>query len=57
MGYAGAPTQKAAELQTKYNILDIYAKAIQGMAADGSVKAGHAELVKNLPRLTRTAHS
>jgi ABC-type glycerol-3-phosphate transport system substrate-binding protein len=45
-GYAGAPTQKAAEVQTKYIIVDMYAKAIQGMNAEDSVKAAHAELVK-----------
>ncbi len=46
LGYAGAPTQKAAEVQTKYIIVDMYAKAIQGMNAEESVKAAHAELVK-----------
>jgi ABC-type glycerol-3-phosphate transport system substrate-binding protein len=45
-GYAGKPNQKAAEVQTKYIIVDMYAKAIQGMAAEESVKAAHAELVK-----------
>ncbi|HTI79331.1 MAG TPA: extracellular solute-binding protein [Acetobacteraceae bacterium] len=45
LGYAGAPTQKAAEVQTKYIIVDMYAKAIQGMAAEASVKAAHDELV------------
>jgi ABC-type glycerol-3-phosphate transport system substrate-binding protein len=45
-GYAGAPTQKAAEVQTKYIIVDMYAKAIQGMAPEESVKAAHGELVK-----------
>jgi multiple sugar transport system substrate-binding protein len=45
-GYAGAPTQKAAEVQTKYIIVDMYAKAIQGMDPEASVKAAHAELVK-----------
>ena len=45
-GYAGAPNQKAAEVQTKYIIVDMYAKAIQGMAAEESVKAAHGELVK-----------
>jgi ABC-type glycerol-3-phosphate transport system substrate-binding protein len=29
-GYAGAPNQKAAEVLTKYIIVDMYAKAIQG---------------------------
>jgi len=46
LGYAGAPNQKAAEVQTKYIVVDMYAKAIQGMDAAESVKAAHAELVK-----------
>ena len=37
---------KAAEVQTKYIIVDMYAKAIQGMAAEDSVKWAHDELVK-----------
>ena len=31
MGYAGPPGQAAAEAQTKYIIVDMYAKAVQGM--------------------------
>jgi len=45
-GYAGSPNQKAAEVTTKYIIVDMYAKAIQGMPAADAVKAAHAELVK-----------
>ena len=45
LGYAGKPNQKAAEVQTKYIIVDMYAKAIQGMDAAELVKAAHAELV------------
>jgi multiple sugar transport system substrate-binding protein len=45
-GYAGPPNQKAAEVTTKYIIVDMYAKAIQGMPAADAVKAAHAELVK-----------
>jgi len=45
VGYAGKPNQKAAEVTTKYIIVDMYAKAIQGMDAAESVKAAHAELV------------
>ena len=45
-GYAGKPSQRAAEVQTKYIIVDMYAKAIQGMPAEASVKAAHDELVK-----------
>jgi multiple sugar transport system substrate-binding protein len=44
VGYAGKPNQKAAEVVTKYIIVDMYAKAIQGMDAAESVKAAHAEL-------------
>ena len=45
-GYAGAPNQKAAEVGTKYIIVDMYAKAIQGMAAEDSVKWAADELAK-----------
>jgi ABC-type glycerol-3-phosphate transport system substrate-binding protein len=45
-GYAGPPNQKAAEVQTKYIIVDMYAKAIQGMPAEDAVKWAHDELVK-----------
>ncbi len=46
VGYAGPPNQKAAEVRTKYIIVDMYAKAIQGMAAEESVKWAHDEVVK-----------
>lgn len=46
LGYAGPPNQKAAEVQTKYIIIDMYAKAIQGMDPAESVKAAHNELVR-----------
>ncbi|HZT86470.1 MAG TPA: extracellular solute-binding protein [Stellaceae bacterium] len=46
VGYAGPPSQKAAEVRTKYIIVDMYAKAIQGMAPEDSVKWAHGELVK-----------
>ena len=45
-GYAGPPSQKAAEVRTKYIIVDMYAKAIQGMAPEEAVKWAHDELVK-----------
>ena len=45
-GYAGAPNRKAAEVVTKYIIVDMYAKAIQGMAPEEAVKGAHDELVK-----------
>src|SRR5277367_6769631 len=43
VGYGGPPNQKAAEIRTKYVIVDMYAKAIQGMAAEDSVKWAHDE--------------
>jgi len=46
VGYAGPPNQKAAEVRTKYIIVDMYAKAIQGMAAEDSVKSATDELLK-----------
>jgi len=45
-GYAGPPNRKAAEVVTKYIIVDMYAKAIQGMAPEEAVKWAHDELVK-----------
>jgi multiple sugar transport system substrate-binding protein len=46
MGYAGPPGRASAEAQTKYIIVDMYAKAVQGMAAEDSVKSAHEELAK-----------
>ena len=46
MGYAGPPSQQAAEAQTKYIIVDMYAKAVQGMAPEDAVKWAHGELAK-----------
>jgi multiple sugar transport system substrate-binding protein len=40
------PDRKAAEVVTKYIIVDMYAKAIQGMAAEDAVKWAAEELVK-----------
>ncbi len=45
-GYAGPPGRASAEAVTKYVIVDMYAKAIQGMAAEEAVKGAHDELVK-----------
>jgi multiple sugar transport system substrate-binding protein len=45
-GYAGAPNRKAAEVLTKYIITDMYAKAVQGMPAEESVKWAESELKK-----------
>ena len=46
MGYAGPPGRASAEAQTKYIIVDMYAKAVQGMAAEDAVKWAQGELVK-----------
>jgi len=40
VGYAGAPNRNAAEVVTKYIIVDMYAKAIQGMPAEDAVQNG-----------------
>ncbi len=45
-GYQGPSTRKAAEVVTKYIIVDMYAKAVQGMPAEEAVKWAHDELVK-----------
>jgi ABC-type glycerol-3-phosphate transport system substrate-binding protein len=46
MGYAGPPGRASAEAQTKYIIVDMYAKAVQGTAPEDAVKWAHDELVK-----------
>jgi multiple sugar transport system substrate-binding protein len=46
MGYAGPPGRASAEAQTKYIIVDMYAKAVQGMTPEDAVKWAHGELVK-----------
>jgi multiple sugar transport system substrate-binding protein len=40
------PNQKAAEALSKYIITDMYAKAVQGMPAEESVKWAESELKK-----------
>ena len=45
-GFAGPPGRASAEAVTKYVIVDMYAKAIQGMAPEEAVKWAHDELVK-----------
>ena len=42
----GPPDRNAAEVVTKYIIVDMYAKAIQGMPAEDAVNWAHGELVK-----------
>ena len=46
IGYAGPPTAKASEAQTKFIITDMYAKAVQGMSAEDAVKWAEHELKK-----------
>ena len=45
-GFGGRPTQKAAEALNKYIIVDMYAKAVQGMAAEAAVAWAEGELKK-----------
>jgi multiple sugar transport system substrate-binding protein len=45
-GYPGAADRKAAEAFSKYIIVDMYAKAVQGMAAEDAVKWAAGELQK-----------
>jgi hypothetical protein len=45
-GYAGPPGRGSAEVITKYIIVDMYAKAVQGMPAEDAVEWAHEELVK-----------
>jgi multiple sugar transport system substrate-binding protein len=46
IGYAGPPSAKATEVYTKYVIVDMYAKAVQGMKAEDAVKWAAGELNK-----------
>jgi multiple sugar transport system substrate-binding protein len=45
-GYAGPPDRKSAEVISKYIIVDMYAKAIQGMPAEEAAKWAHSEATK-----------
>ena len=45
-GYAGPAGRAAAEAISKFIIVDMYTKAVQGMAAEDSVKWAHNEMVK-----------
>jgi multiple sugar transport system substrate-binding protein len=45
-GYEGPSTAKATEGFTKYIVTDMYAKAVQGMAAEDAVKWAEGELKK-----------
>jgi multiple sugar transport system substrate-binding protein len=45
-GHEGPPSAKASEVYSKYVIIDMYAKAIQGMSPEESVKWAEGELRK-----------
>src|ERR1700674_3162366 len=45
-GFAGPPDRKAAEVLSKYIIIDMYAKAVQGMPAEEAVKWAQEEVKK-----------
>jgi len=45
-GYAGPPSARATEAYSKYIITNMYAKAVQGMAPEESVRWAEAELKK-----------
>jgi multiple sugar transport system substrate-binding protein len=45
-GYAGPATAKATEAFSKYVVVDMYAKAVQGMKAEDAVKWAEGELKK-----------
>lgn len=45
-GWPGPSSKQAAEALSKYIVTDMYAKAVQGMAAEDAVKWAHAELAK-----------
>jgi len=46
LGYPGPATAKATEAYTKYIIVDMFAKAVQGMKAEDAVKWAETELKK-----------
>jgi multiple sugar transport system substrate-binding protein len=46
LGYAGPPSAKATEVYSKYIIVDMYAKAVQGMKPEDAVTWASGELKK-----------
>jgi multiple sugar transport system substrate-binding protein len=46
VGYAGPPGRKATEALSKYIIVDMFAKSLQGMAPEEAVKWAAGELRK-----------
>jgi multiple sugar transport system substrate-binding protein len=45
-GWAGPPDRRSAEVVSKYIVVDMYAKAIQGMPAEEAAKWAHGEVAK-----------
>ena len=45
-GHAGSPMAKASEVYSKYILIDMYAKAVQGMAPADAAKWADTELRK-----------
>jgi multiple sugar transport system substrate-binding protein len=43
-GHAGPPSAKASEAYSKYIVVDMYAKAIQGLSAEDAAKWAEGEL-------------
>ena len=46
IGFAGPPSAKATEVYSKYVIIDMFAKGVQGMKAEDAVKWAAGELKK-----------
>ena len=46
LGYAGQPSAKATEVYSKYVVVDMFAKGVQGMKAEDAVKWAAGELGK-----------
>ncbi len=44
LGYAAAPNQKVSEAFSKYIVINMFARAVQGMAAEDSVKQAETEM-------------
>jgi multiple sugar transport system substrate-binding protein len=57
MGYAGPSSRQAAEVLSKYIIVDMFAKAVQGMPAEDAVKWAEAEVSHRHGGLHRGASS
>ena len=53
LGYPGPATAKATEAYTKYIIVDMYAKAVQGTKAEDAREVGRVRAEEDLRRLRR----